>query len=191
MERNTEACGRQHREVVGSVTDGDSLGNVDILNLSYYAQQLSLALAIDNVAHIAAGELTVDDLQLVGIYVVKSETLFEPVAEIGESARQNSRLISCAFQHLHHSVDALGYGKVFGNLPHHPLVKALEEGYTALKAFSEVNFTTHGTLGDGAHFSAHASPVGKFIDNFRLNECRIHIEAYQAAAAAEHIIFLK
>ena len=85
MERDSEAGGRKHGKVVGAVAHGYGLAHIQIFHLSYEAEQFLLAAPVDNLAEILSGELAVDNLQVVGIYIVESETLFKIVAEVSET----------------------------------------------------------------------------------------------------------
>ncbi len=86
MECDTKTGGREHGEIVCTVADGNSLGDIDILHLGYEAQELGFASAVDNIAEIASGEFAVNNLKLVGIHVVETILLLKIVPEICESS---------------------------------------------------------------------------------------------------------
>ncbi len=82
MECYAESGGGEHREVVGSVAYGYGLFDVDILHLREQPEQFGFSASVDYIAQMPAGEFAVFDLQFVGVDIVKSETLFEVIAEI-------------------------------------------------------------------------------------------------------------
>ena len=109
MESYAESCRSEHGQIVRTVAYGYSLGNIDILDLSYDFEQLGLTFAVDYVAEITSCQFSIGYLKFVGIHIIDIELLFEIIAEICEAARQDGGLVAGAFQHLHHSAHTLGY----------------------------------------------------------------------------------
>ncbi len=71
MEGDAQSGFADHGQVVGTVTDGNGLCQIDLLYLGNEFQQLGLAVAVDNLADIAAGQLAVvTNLQFVGIDII-------------------------------------------------------------------------------------------------------------------------
>ena len=80
---------------------------------------------------------------------------------------------------------------MLGDILHHRSIEPFEQTHTTGKTLAEVDFAAHCFFGDFAHLIAHTGAFGQLVDALGLNQCGIHIEAYQAAAAAVHCVFLK
>ena len=78
--------GVQHVEVVGAVADRDDRGLAEAELGGELAQRARLAGAVDDVADDLAGELAVDDLELVGAGEVDAEVVGEPFGDLAEAA---------------------------------------------------------------------------------------------------------
>ena len=191
MESDAQTGEIEHRQVVGAVADGYRLGDVDLLELAEQAQQLGFAAAVHHLAHVAAREFALLDFQLVGIYVVESVFLAQVVAEVGEAARQNGRLVTHALEDGHHALQPFGDGQAAGDLLHNRDVETLEQGHAARETLAEVDFAAHGAGRDRPHLVADSGAFGQFVDHLGLNQRRIHVEADQAAAAAVDVVFLE
>ena len=77
----------EHREIVGTVSHGYGLGNVDVLHLSEEPEELLLAASVDNIPYISTRKLAVGThFKLIGIHIVEVVFPLEPVAEICESS---------------------------------------------------------------------------------------------------------
>ena len=190
MESDSETCGREHRQVVGSVAHSDGLRNVYILHLRYEFEQLGFATPVDDFAHIVSGEFAVFNLKFVGVHIIEAEFLLEVATEIGETTRKNCGFVSGALEHFHHSVNTLGDRQVFGDIFHHALIETLEQSHTLLETLVEVDFAAHSALGDGFHLVAHSGAHCEFVDNLGFDERGVHIEADEAAATAVHVVLL-
>ena len=192
VEGDAEAGFRDHRQVVGTITHGNGLGEVHLLHLGDELQKFCLAMAIDNLTHITAREFTVlTDFEFVGIDIVDAITTLQIFAEIGESAREDGDLIATALQNRHQTVDALCDGKILGNLLHHTDIEALQQSHPSCETLLEVNLTTHGALRDGTHLSPHPIALCQFVDALRLYQRGVHIEADEATHTTEHIVALE
>ena len=90
MESDAETGLREHRKVVGPVSDGDGLCQVDLFGLGDQFQQVRFPAAVDDLADIASGQLSVViDFQLVGIDIVDVVTALEVFSEVGESTAED------------------------------------------------------------------------------------------------------
>ena len=74
---------------------------------------------------------------------------------------------------------------------HHRHIQPFQQSHPLGKTFLEIYLSTHGLLGNGSHLLAYSGTVGQFVDDFRLNQSRIHIETNQTAHAAVHVVQLK
>ena len=172
MERDPQTGQIEHRQVVGTVSHGYRLGDIDPFELTEQTQQFGLAAAVDDLARVASREFAVLDLEFVGIDIVETELLAQVVAEIGETARKNRRFVSHPLQDGHHALQPFGDGQVAGDLLHDRHVEPLEQRHALREALAEIDFAAHGALGDGAHTVADARPVGQFVDHFGLDQRR-------------------
>ena len=86
MEGDTQSRSGEHRKVVCTVAHGDGLAEIHLFHLCDEAEQLCLALSVDNFAHKASGQTTVLDFQLVGINVINAEAARQVLTEECESA---------------------------------------------------------------------------------------------------------
>ena len=80
---------------------------------------------------------------------------------------------------------------MFRNVLHDADIQSFQQSNSSSKTLFEVDFATHGTFGNGTHFRTNAIALCQLVDTFRLDKCRVHIEADEASHAAEHIIFLE
>ena len=191
MEGDAQTREVEHRQVVRPVADGHRLRDVDRLELAQQPQQLGLAAPVDDLADVAAREAAVLDLEFVGVDVVEAVFLAQVVAEVGEAAREDRRLVAHALEDGHHAFEPLGDGKVAGNVLHDRDVEPLEQGDALREALAEVDLAAHGAGRDLADPVADAGPFGQFVDHLRLDERRVHVEADQAAAAAVDVVLLE
>ena len=191
MEGDAQSGHAQHGQVVRAVAHGNGLRDVHLLHLGDEPQQFRLALAVHHVAHVAAGQLAVHHLQLVGVDVIDAILLLQVFAEIGESAGQDGNLVAILLQNIHQAVHALGDGQVLGNVLHDAHVQPLQQGHPLAEALHEVNLAPHGPLGDSLHLVAHPGAHGQLVDDLRLNQRGVHVEANQAAHASVHVVQLE
>ena len=80
---------------------------------------------------------------------------------------------------------------MLGDVAHNAYVQSFQQCHTAGEAFAEVDFASHGAFRYFPHLWTYSGAVGEFVDNFGLYQSGIHVEAYQTAAAAEHIVLLQ
>ena len=192
MEGDAQSGQREHRQVVGAVAHGDGLCQIHLLHLGDEAQQLGLACAVHDVAHVASRQFAVfAHLQLVGIDVVDAELLLQIFAEKGESAGEDGNLVAVFLQHQHQALGPFGDGQVFGDVLHHGDIQPLEQRHAFGERLLEVDLAAHGSGRDGGHLVAHAVTGGQFVDAFGLNQRGVHIEADEAAHAAIHVVLLE
>ena len=191
MEGDAQTGYAQHGEIVGSVAHGNGLGYVYLLYLGNETEQFGLALAVYDIAHITAGQLAVFYLQFVGVHVVYAVLLLQVFAEIGEAAGEDGYLVAVFLEDVHQAVHSLGDGEMFGNVLHDGDIQSFQEGYAFAEAFHKIYLAPHGTLGDGFYLVAHAGTHGQFVNDFRLDEGGVHVEADEAAHAAVHVVQLE
>ena len=95
MESNAKTGLRNHGEIVGTITNGNGLGQVHLLYLRNELEQLCFTMTIDDFSDITSCQFSiVIDFQLVGIYIVNAIATLEIFSEIGESTTQNGNLIT-------------------------------------------------------------------------------------------------
>ena len=191
MESDSKAGNSQHGQVVGTVAHSNSLRNIHFLHLSYQTQQLCLTLTVDYITEIAAGQFAILYFQLVGIHIVYTVLLLEVLPEVGKPSRKNSYLVTVFLQNIHQAIHTFRNGKILCNLLHHGLIQSFQQSHSFAKALDEIYLTTHGTFGNGLHLVAHTCTYGQFINHFRFNQRRVHIEANEAAHPAVHIVQLE
>ena len=165
---------------------------IDLLDLSDELQQLGLAVAVDNLTHIASRELAVvANLQFVSIDVVDAVAPLQVFTEEGKTTGEDGNLVAAGLEDGHETIDALGDGQVLGNILHDADVEALQQGNTTGEALLEVNLSAHGTLGDGANLVTDAVALSQLVDALCLDECGVHIETDKATHATEHVVALE
>ncbi len=86
MEGNAETSGIHHRDVVGPVPGGDDLVRRKAQRITDTHEVRRLGLAVDDGADHAAGEVAVDDFQLVREGMVEAQTRLQALGEVGEAA---------------------------------------------------------------------------------------------------------
>ena len=192
MEGNTQACLGDHRQIIGTVTHGNRLGEVHFLHLGYEFQQFRFPVTIYDLSDISACEFSVfTNLEFIGIHIVDTITTLQIFTEIGESTREDGNLITTGLQNRHQTIHTLGDGQVLGNLLHYTHIESLQQGHTACKTLLEINLSTHGALSDGTNLCPYSITLCQLIDTLGLDEGRVHIETDQTTHTTEHIIALE
>src|SRR5690554_4204314 len=133
-------------------------------------QQLRLFLSVDDFPHMLTGEFPVLDFELVGKDVVDAQFALEVVAEIGEAARQDGGAVAVFLERLKEALGPFGKRETVGHLLHHAFVESLKQRHALLKTLVEVDFATHGGLGNGTYLLVNLRFSGQFINNISLNE---------------------
>ena len=99
MEGNTQTSLSDHRQVVGTISHSNRLGEVHLLHLCDELQQLCLAVPIDDLADIAARQLAIlTDLQFIGIHIVYAIATLQIFSEISKTTRKDGNLIATGLQ---------------------------------------------------------------------------------------------
>ena len=192
MERYAKPCCANHGQVVGTVAHGNGLRQVHLFHLCDELQQLSLTVTVHNLTHVTAGELAVvAHFELIGIDVIDAVLALKLFAKERESAREDCNLIPAGLQYRHQTVHTFGDGQVVSYVLHDAHVEAFQQTNAPCEALLEVNLAAHGTLGDGSHLCTHAGTLRQFVDALGLNECGVHVETYQSAHSAEHVVALQ
>ena len=149
-------------------------------------------MTINDLPDIASRQLAIlTDFQFIGIHIVDAIAALQVFAEIGESAREDGNLVAAALQNGHQTVHTLGDGQVLGDVLHHTHVESFQQGHPARKALLEVDLAPHSALRDSPHLGSHPIALSQFVNTLRLDERGVHVETYQAAHTAEHIVFLE
>ena len=78
-----------------------------------------------------------------------------------------------------------------GDVLHDRDVEPAQQRHAPREALAEVDFAPHGALGYGTNLVAHTCAVGQLVDDLRLDERRIHVEADETAAAAVDVVLLE
>ena len=184
---DAEAGGVEHVEVVGAVADRDHRreGYADIGG--ELAQCGGLAGAVDDVAHDAAGQLAVDDLELVGAGVVDAEVGGEAVGDLAEAARHDREAVAQPAQRANHRADAGGEHDRLVHLVEHLRVEALEPGHAVAQRGLEVEIATHGGVRHGRHLRLQAGVGGEQVDDLALDQRGVDVEHDQAHAVAAEV----
>ena len=182
-EGDAEPGEAEHRQVVGSITHGDGLLQAQSFLLRQLAQQIGLALGIDDRLDRHAGDLAVFDLQLVGEYVVDAQLGLQLLGEIAEAAGEDRRLVAQALELGEQHLGTLGQAQAGADIGQHVFRQPLEQRQALLEAGAEIQFAAHRALGDLRHLLANASGLGQLVDDLGLDQRRVHIEHGQATVA--------
>ena len=192
MEGDAESGLSEHLQVVGAIAHGNSLCEMHPFHLCNEPEQFCLSVAVDNLAYVSSRELAVvTHLQFVGIHIVYAVLALQELAEIGKSSAEYGNLIPASLQNGHQPVHTLRDRHGVGDILHDACVKSLQQGHPACEALLEVYLAPHGALRNSPYLSTHSGPFGKLVDTFCLYERGVHIEAYQSAHAAVHVVFLE
>ncbi len=87
MEGNSQSRQVQHGQVIGPVSHGNHLFEVDIFLECQVFQQLCLFGPVHNITDVSAGKLSVLDFQFIPEYIVDAQFMLQVTAEIGKSSR--------------------------------------------------------------------------------------------------------
>ena len=99
MEGNTQTSLSDHRQVVGTISHSNRLGEIHLLHLCYQFQQLSLTMTINDLPDIASGKFTIlADFQFIGIHIVDAIATLQVFSEIGKTTRKDGNLIATGLQ---------------------------------------------------------------------------------------------
>ena len=98
VERHTQSRGVEHIDVVGTVTDGDSLFHRHTDLIGELAQRNGLRGAVDDFTDHTSGQLAVDDLEGVGVHEVQFEFVCEAFDDLAETAGHHAAVESEAAQ---------------------------------------------------------------------------------------------
>src|SRR5690606_23839424 len=189
-EGHTEAGQAKHRQVVGAVADRDGLLQLQALLLRQLAQQIGLALSIDDGLDSHPGDLAVLDLQFVGEYVVDTQPGLQLPGEIGKAAGENRGLVAQALEFGEQHLGPFGQAQRRTDLFQHVLGQALQQAQALLEAGTEIQLAAHGPLGDFGDLLTDSGGLGQLVDHLGLDQRRVHVEYRQTAIAAEHRVTL-
>src|SRR5271166_1205612 len=190
-EGNTHSGKVEHGKIVGSVAHRDDLFERDFLLPGDLPQPLGLSGSVDNAARHLAGDHAAGDLQLVGVDVVDAEALLQVTGEKGKSAGQDRGLVAKDLESPDQLLRTLGERDPGDELQHTRLGQSLEQGHAAAKALLEFDLSAHGRLGNADHLIGNSGHLRQLVDDFTLNQRRVHIERKEAAVAAEDALALK
>ncbi|CAI8736232.1 NAD-specific glutamate dehydrogenase [Pseudomonas sp. IT-194MI4] len=190
-ERYAQPGNRQHRQVVGTVTDGNSLLQTQTFFMRQLTQQIRLALCIDNRLDRHAGDLAIDHFQFVGEHIVDAQLGLQLLGEVSEAARQNRGLVAQALEFGEQGFGALGQAQGSTDGVQHADVQPLQQGQALLEAGAEVQLAGHRPLSNRGHLVANAGGLGQFVDDLGFNQRRVHVEHRQTTVTAEQRIFLE
>ena len=87
MKHNADAGGRQHRDVVGAVADGNDFVTADAKAGGKLIERRKLGIAAENRSPHRAGEPAVSDVELVGPMLVEAKRCRDAGGEGREAAR--------------------------------------------------------------------------------------------------------
>ena len=80
---------------------------------------------------------------------------------------------------------------MFGDVLHDMRIQALEQFHPFRETLLEVYFASHCPLGNLPYLVSDPGTLGQFVDTFRLNQRRVHVEADETAHSAVHVIPLE
>ena len=183
---HAEVGSLQHRDVVGTVADGN--GTAAVLR-GKLRQNFGFGLSVNHAAEYAPGKFAARHFQFVGKGVFKAEPRFEAVGEKGEAAgHQHERhLVFVAFlQQIFRAVGEFervginGVQAAFGN--------AFQQGDATAQRLFEIQLAAHGTFGNFGHLRFQTRLRGNFVNAFNGDERAVHIADNQPHIAAERQI---
>ncbi|RMN53866.1 hypothetical protein ALQ58_05440 [Pseudomonas syringae pv. apii] len=190
-ERNTQPGNGQHRQVIGTVADCDGLLQTQAFLVRKFAQQVSLALSIDDRLDGHAGDFAIDHFQFVGIHVIDAQLRLQLFGEISEATGQDRGLVTQPFELGEQRFSAFGQPQRSADFIQHADVQPLEQRQTLLEALAEIQFAAHCPLGNLGNLLADACGLGQLVDHFGLDQRRVHVEHRQTPVAAEQRILLE
>ncbi|RMO16054.1 hypothetical protein ALQ47_05300 [Pseudomonas cichorii] len=190
-ERDPETGNRQHRQVIGTVTHRNRLLQAQTFLVRQLAQQIRLALSIDNRLDRHTGHLAIDHFQLVGEHVIDTQLRLQLPGKVSETARKDRGLVAQALEFGKQVFSAFGQAQGSTDLIQHLHIQPLEQRQALLEAGAEIQLATHGALGDFRNLLTDASRLGQFIDDFGLDQGRVHVEHGQTTVAAEQRVLLE
>ena len=156
-----------------------------------FLQQFGLALGIDDRLDRHTSHLAIHHFQLVGEHIVDTQARLHLAGKVGKPTGQDGSLVTQALELGEQVFRAFGQAQRGADLVQHAHIQALEQRHALLETGAEVQLATHGAFGDRRHLLTYASRLGQLVDDFGLDQRRIHVEYRQAAVAAEQVIFLE
>ena len=187
----TEAGDSEHRQVVGTVADGNGLLHLQTFLACQLSEQVGFALRIDDRLDRHARALAVDHFQFVGEHVVDTQLGLQLLGEVGEATGEDGGLVTQALEFGEQGLGTFGQAQRRTDLVQHADIQALEQRQALLEAGTKIQLATHGPLGDFRDLLADTGGLGQFVDHFSLDQRRVHIEHRQTAIAAEQRVLLE
>ena len=190
VEGHPEPGGGQHVDVVGAVADGHGLLHRHPGLLSEVTQRLGLARTVDDRADHPAGELAVDDLQLVGRDEVHHQLVRQRLDHLPETTGDDSAVIAEPAQRAQRGPRPRCQLDLLGHLVEHPGRQPGQRGDPSVQGLGEVDLTAHRRFGHLRDRRLGPGVRGEHLDDLALDQRGVDVEHDQPLGPPRQAVVL-
>ena len=180
---DADACGRQHSQVVGTVTDSDRLCRCDAELGRQSEERLPLGLPGHNRRPDRSGDPSLREVEPVGDHVVEAECGRDRFREDREPARYECRRGPTTPHRRNQRMRTRRQPNPRGCFLEHASLYSLEERDAGLERGGEVDLAIHRAAGDLRNLRANPEEIGKLVEHLVLDDCRLEIGGEQPLAS--------
>ena len=191
VERHPQTGGGEHVHVIGAVTDGHRLRHRHAGLLREVPQRLGFSGPVDDRPDDAAGQLSVDDLEFVGRDEVHLQLVRERVDDLTEAARHDAAVISQAPQRAQGGACPGRQLDLLPDLLEHFGGQPRQRRHPSVQRLCEVQFASHGRLGDLGDRRVRADPVGQHLDDLALDQGGVDVKDDEPLGPSRQAVILE
>ena len=181
---DAEASGIKHRQIVGSVPDGENRIRCDAQFAGERQQCLPLGLAGHDRRQYSAGQVRSGDLQAIGDNPGDPELGRNSVGEYGETAGHERRFRPGALHRRDQGRSTWGKPNSGCGFGEYPGLRAGQQFDAGGKAAREIDLAVHRAPGDFGDLGTDAEDRSEFIEHLVLDEGRFEIGNKEPLAPA-------
>jgi tRNA dimethylallyltransferase len=174
-ERDPQAGGRHHRQVVGTVTDGDCLRRRDAEFGRESQEGFPLGLRGNNRVLHGTRDSPLHEVEPVGDDAVETETRPNQFGEDREPARHQRRRGTRAPHRRDQGPRAWRQPNPYSRFLEHPCLHPLEQRDASFERGNEVDLAIHRTMGDFSNQRPNPKAFGELVEHLVLNNRRLQI----------------
>ncbi len=181
-ESDAQAGGGQHRQVIGTIADGDGPSQGNAVLCGKRQQSRPLAFPGDDWTRHFAGEAVADDLQPIGDDAVEPEFSRDPIGEDREPAGNERRCRAISAHRPGQDARAWRQADMRRRLLEDGRVDPRQQGDAGLERGDKVDLPVHRPAGDFRNVCADTEDHAELVEHFIFDDRRFEIGDQQPLA---------